>query len=284
MQEKVRAVDELRLDFPLQALLKVAKLKKSTYYYHLQKWVKPDKYQAIKERIQTLFHYHKGRYGYRRICLALRNEGFFINHKTVQRLMQELGLKGTVRPKKYRSYKGTVGYVAENIIQRDFEATAPNQKWVTDVTEFKINGQKIYISAVLDLFNREIVGYEVSKSPNFELVQQSFKKAFTYTKLSKKSGLIVHSDQGWLYQIPRFKALLATHEIKQSMSRKGNCLDNAVIESFFGIMKSEFLYAITFKNYEAFKKALVDYIHYYNHERIKIKLNGKSPVEFRRVS
>lgn len=262
----------------------MAKLKKSTYYYHLQKWTKPDKYQEIKERIQTLFHHHKGRYGYRRICLALRNEGFFINHKTVQRLMQELGLKGTVRPKKYRSYKGTVGYVAENLIQRDFEATEPNQKWVTDVTEFKMNGQKIYISAVLDLFSREIVGYEVSKSPNFELVQQSFKKAFTYTKLLEKNDLIIHSDQGWLYQIPRFQELLATYEIKQSMSRKGNCLDNAVIESFFGIMKSEFLYTTTFKNYEEFEKALADYIYYYNNERIKIKLNGKSPVEFRKVS
>ncbi|MEK5486030.1 IS3 family transposase [Lysinibacillus sp. FSL M8-0355] len=280
----MRAVYELRLEFPLQALFKVAKLKKSTYYYHLQKWVKPDKYQAIKERIQILFHYHKGRYGYRRICLALRNEGILINHKAVQRLMKELGLKGTVRPKKYRSYKGTVGYVAENVIQRDFEATAPNQKWVTDVTEFKINGQKLYISAVLDLFNREIVGYEVSKAPNFELVQQSFKMAFTYTKLSKKSGLIIHSDQGWLYQIPRFKELLATHEIKQSMSRKGNCLDNAVIESFFGILKSEFLYTTTFKNYVELTKALADYIYYYNHERIKRKLNGKSPVEYRKAS
>lgn len=275
---------ELRLEFPLQALLIVAKLKKSTYYYHLQNWRKPDKYQEIKERIQTLFHHHKGRYGYRRICLALRNEGILINHKAVQRLMKELGLKGTVRPKKYRSYKGTVGYVAENIIHRDFEATEPNQKWVTDVTECKINGQKIYVSAVLDLFNREVVGYEVSKSPNFELVQQSFKKAFTNTKLSAKSDLIIHSDQGWLYQIPRFKELLATHEIKQSMSRKGNCLDNAVIESFFGIMKSEFLYTTTFKNYVEFTKALADYINYYNHERIKRKLNGKSPVEYRKAS
>ncbi|MEQ6357812.1 IS3 family transposase [Lysinibacillus sp. M3] len=197
-KEKVRAVYELRLDFPLQALLKVARLKKSTYYYHLQKWTKPDKYQEIKERIQTLFHHHKGRYGYRRICLALRNEGILINHKTVQRLMKELSLKGTVRPKKYRSYKGTVGYVAENVLQRDFQATEPNQKWVTDVTEFKINGQKIYCSAVLNLFNGEIVGYEVSKSPNFELVQQSFKKAFAYAKLPEKSDLIIHSDQGWL--------------------------------------------------------------------------------------
>jgi len=277
-------VYELRLDFPLQALLKVAKLKKSTYYYHLQKWVKPDKYQKIKDRIQTLFHHHKGRYVYRRICLTLRDEGILINHKTVQRLMKELGLKGKVRPKKYRSYKGTVGYVAENVIQRDFEATEPNQKWVTDVTEFKINGQKIYLSAVLDLFNREIVGYEISKSPNFELVQQSFKKAFTYTKLPEKSDLIIHSDQGWLYQIPRFKELLTPYEIRQSMSRKGNCLDNAVIESFFGIMKSEFLYMTTFKNYAEFTKALADYIYYYNHERIKIKLNGKSPVEYRKAS
>jgi len=277
-------VYELRLDFSLQALLKVAKLKKSTYYYHLQKWAKPDKYQEIKERIQTLFHHHKGRYGYRRICLALRNEGILINHKTVQRLMKALGLKVTVRPKKYHSYKGTVGYVAENVIQRDFQATEPNRKWVTDVTEFKINGQKIYCSAVLDLFNREIVGYEISKSPNFELVQQSFKKAFTNTKLPEKSDLIIHSDQGWLYQIPRFKELLATYEIKQSMSRKGNCLDNAVIESFFGIMKSEFLYSTTFKNYEEFTKAFADYIYYYNHERIKVKLNGKSPVEYRKAS
>jgi len=277
-------VHELRLDFPLKALLKIAKLKKSTYYYHLQKWATPDKYQEIKERIQTLFHHHKGRYGYRRICLALRNEGILINHKTVQRLMKELSLKGTVRPKKYRSYKGTVGYVAENVLQRDFQATEPNQKWVTDVTEFKINGQKIYCSAVLDLFNREIVGYEVSKSPNFELVQQSFKKAFTYANLPKKSDLIIHSDQGWLYQIPRFKELLATYKVKQSMSRKGNCLDNAVIESFFGIMKTEFLYSTTFKNYEEFTKAFADYIYYYNHERIKVKLNGKSPVEYRKAS
>lgn len=198
--------------------------------------------------------------------------------------MKELGLQGMVRPKKYRSYKGTVGQIATNEIQRDFQATEPNQKWVTDVTEFNVNGQKIYLSAILDLFNREIVGYEVSKSPNFELIEQSFQKAYAYTKLPKKPGLIIHSDQGWLYQIPRFRELLAPYQIKQSMSRKGNCLDNAVIESFFGVMKSELLYMTTFKSYEEVKKALVDYIYYYNHERIKIKLNGKSPVEFRKAS
>ena len=242
---------------------------------------KSDKYATIKEVIKRIFYQHKELYGYRRIVLALRKEGFIINHKTVRRLMNELGIQGVQKAKKYRSYRGEVGHIADNEINRHFEAEKPNQVWLTDVTEIKVDGKKLYLSAFLDVFNREIVGHSITQNPNFELIQDSFEHAVKTSKVSSKDQVIVHSDQGWLYQIPRFKELIKRYKMKQSMSRKGNCLDNALMEGFFGILKNECIYRNSFHSLEEAAQAIQSYIEYYNTLRIKEKLNGMSPIEFR---
>jgi transposase InsO family protein len=229
--------------------------------------------------ISAIYHDHKGRYGYRRITLELHNQGFLINHKTVQRLMKELGLKSLVRMKKYRSYKGNVGKIAPNILKRDFVATKPNEKWVTDVTEFHLFGEKLYLSPVLDLYNGEIIAYNIQSRPTYELVSKMLDKAVTF--LSEGDAPVLHSDQGWHYQMKQYSYALKQHGITQSMSRKGNCLDNAVIENFFGLLKSELLYIQDFESMVQFKRELELYIEYYNHKRIKGKLKGLSPVQYR---
>ena len=183
---------------------------------------------------------------------------------------------------KYRSYKGTIGKIAPNILNRDFKADKPNQKWVTDVTQINIGSEKLYLSPILDLYNGEIVSYNISKSPNFNQTLDMLDKAFV--KIGDQTNLILHSDQGWQYQMKKYQNKLKEKGIIQSMSRKGNCLDNAVMENFFGIMKSELLYPNKFEDIEVFKKELIEYIDYYNNKRIKLKLKGLSPVEYRTKS
>ena len=219
------------------------------------------------------------RYGYRRVYQQLRNEGYTINHKTVQRLMQEMNLKSKVRKVRYLSYRGEVGKTAPNILNRDFKAVRPNQKWATDVTEFKVADRKAYLSPIMDMFNGEIVAYTISDRPDLKMVMDMMSTA--KRKVKSTNGVILHSDQGWHYQHMKYQQRLKRYGIIQSMSRKGNCLDNAVIENFFGIMKSELLYLQQFSDMEVFKCELRKYINYYNNERIKLKLNGKSPVQYR---
>ena len=222
---------------------------------------------------------HSMRYGYRRVYQQLRNEGYTINHKTVQRLMQEMNLKSKVRKVRYLSYRGEVGKTAPNILNRDFKAVRPNQKWATDVTEFKVADRKAYLSPIMDMFNGEIVAYTISDRPDLKMVMDMMSTA--KRKVKSTNGVILHSDQGWHYQHMKYQQRLKRYGIIQSMSRKGNCLDNAVMENFFGIMKSESLYLQQFSDMEVFKCELRKYINYYNNERIKLKLNGKSPVQYR---
>ena len=255
---------------------------RSVFYYHLNLLKSKDKYAEEKDVIQSIFHEHKGRYGYRRITDEMRNRDKAINHKTVQKLMQSMGLKSQIRKVRYRSYKGTVGKTAPNIINRNFTASAPNQKWATDITQINIGGTKLYLSPILDMYNGEIISYNLSRSPNLEQVCDMLDKAFA--KYDNLDGLIIHSDQGWQYQHYGYRQRLKQRHITQSMSRKGNCLDNAMAENFFGIMKSELLYAEKFESPEAFIKALEEYIDYYNNKRIKSRLKGKSPVQYRTLS
>ncbi len=193
--------------------------------------------------------------------------------------MAALYLKSQIRKVRYRSYKGEIGKIAPNILNRDFVASAPNQKWATYVTQINIGSTKLYLSPILDMFNGEIVSYNISKSPNLEQIYDMLDKAFE--KYDNLDRLIIHSDQGWQYQNYGYRKRLEERHVIQSMSRKGNCLDNAVAENFFGIMKSELLYADKFESPEAFIKALDEYIDYYNNIRIKSRLNGKSPVQYR---
>lgn len=240
---------------------------------------KPDKYEDVKSSITQIYQENKGRYGYRRITFELRNRGYIVNHKTVQRLMKQLGLKCMVRIKKYKSYRGEVGKIAPNLLMRNFKADKPNEKWVTDVTEFSIFGRKLYLSPVLDLYNGEIVSYNLSERPTFHQTIDMLKKAFE--KIPDDTQLILHSDQGWQYQMRKYQKMLEKKSIKQSMSRKGNCLDNSVMENFFGLLKTELLYLQEFESIEQFIDELVAYIDYYNNKRIKLKLKGLSPVQYR---
>ena len=236
----------------------------------------PDKYKEAKAEIVAIYHENKGRYGYRRITTELHNRGFSMNHKTVQRLMKELGLVCCVRIKKYRSYKGEVGKIAPNLLNRNFYAEKPNQKWVTDVTEFSLFGQKMYLSPILDLHNGYLVSYTISDRPVLGMITSMLEKAFE--TIPDGTGLLLHSDQGWQYQHKHYQCMLRRKGIRQSMSRKGNCLDNAVIENFFGLLKSELLYLQNFDSLEHFKQELVDYLDYYNNRRIKIKRKGLLPA------
>lgn len=272
-------MQELRQQYPIADLLTLAGLARSTFYYQQKALLAVDKYADLKESIRTLYERHKGRYGYRRITAALQQMGKFVNHKTVQRLMQELGLKSLVRIKKYRSYKGEVGSAAPNILQRQFDAQEANQKWVTDVTEFKVAGEKLYLSPVMDLYNGEIIAFETSKRPVFDLVDSMLKKALGTLRGINK--LILHSDQGWQYRMPAYQNLLKQNRVEQSMSRKANCLDNAAMESFFAVLKTEYFYLNKFKTVEELQAGLTEYIRYYNHDRIKLRLNGLSPVQYR---
>jgi len=259
-------VQELRQQYPIAGLLKAAQLPRSTFYYQQKVLRQDDKHQQLKEAIKTVFEQHKGRYGYRRITAAVRQLGSHVNHKTVQRLMGVLGLKSLVRAKRYRSFKGEVGRAAPNALQRQFVADSANQKWVTDVTEFNVAGEKLYLSPILDLYNGEIVAFETSKRPVFNLVDSMLKKALA--RLSPDEKPMLHSDQGWQYRMPAYQRQLRERQLVQSMSRKGNCYDNAAMESFFGVLKSEFFYLNKFDSVDALRDGLTNYIHYYNHDRI----------------
>ena len=198
------------------------------------------------------------------------------------KLMKQEQLICLLRKKKYRSYRGEVGKVTPNLLQRDFRAEKPNQKWTTDITEFKLSGQKLYLSPIMDLFNGEIISYSLSKNPNFQQITEMLKDAFR--KIPDNSQLILHSDQGWQYQMKVYQKMLKEKGIRQSMSRKGNCYDNSVIENFFGILKSEFYHNQKFSSTEYFSTELSEYMDYYNNRRIKVKLKGLSPVQFRTQS
>ena len=254
---------------------------KSVYYYTLSKTDKDDKNREIIDKIKEIFLYHKERYGYRRITLELRNQGYEVNHKKVYRIMVKLGLKPLKRNKrKYSSYKGTVGKIADNLIKRDFEADNPNEKWYTDITEFNLRGEKVYLSPILDGYNGEVISYNTSKSPNLELINDMLNKGFKDKNLE---GLIFHSDQGWQYQHQSYQQRLKNKGIRQSMSRKGNSIDNGMMENFFGILKTEMFYdqEYKYKTIDELIIAIDEYINYYNNERIKTKLKGLSPVQYR---
>jgi putative transposase len=270
---------ELRHKFDLEILLNQTKMARSNFYYHQKQSKSIDKYAEIKEKIKSIYHKHKGRYGYRRITDELNSTGLVINHKTVARLMKTLGLKSLIRIKKYKSYKGEQGKIAPNILERKFKAEAPNQKWATDITEFNVSGQKLYLSPIIDLFNQEIISYELTERPVFNQVVMMLNKAFK--KIPNNTNLILHSDQGWQYQMKRYQNQLKEKGIIQSMSRKGNCLDNAIIENFFGILKSELFYLKKYTSIEQLKKEIDLYIKYYNNDRTKSNLNKMSPIKYR---
>jgi putative transposase len=270
---------DLRQHFPLCGLLQLAGLPRSTFYYQQKALRSEDKDADLKAKIRAIFKRHKGRYGYRRVDAELRLQGIVVNHKKVQKLMISMQLKSTVRPKRYRSFRGTASETAPNRLERDFRAERPNEKWVTDVTEFKVDNRKLYLSPVMDLYNREIVSYEIAEHQLPKMIESMLTKAFD--RLDPNERPLLHSDQGWQYRMPAFRQRLQRSGMVQSMSRKGNCLDNAAMESFFGTLKCEMFYPSKFESIQELKEALHEYIRYYNVDRIKLGLRGLSPVAFR---
>jgi len=296
-------VDELRLKYSLKILLRVSGLSKSTYsYYHSDKHIEADKRRKDEDErllnvIKPIFEYHKSRYGYRRIILALKDELAGINHKKVQRIMSDndlLGKQGTNG--KYHSYKGDNGEYKENLLLhkeidetnhktryiRDFITTKPNEKWTTDVSEFKAPGGKLYLSPIMDMYDGSIISYDIANHPDFNQTKRMIDKAFKENP--NLEGLIFHSDQGWQYQMKPYQQWLKDKGIFQSFSRKGNCMDNSLMENFFGIMKNEMYHGYEFKSLEELRKVMEEYITYYNTERINVKRKGLSPLEFRQQS
>ncbi len=258
---------------------------KSTYYFELNRIDLVEvRNQELMREITDIFHQHQGRYGVRRVHAELVNRGYKVNHKRVQRLMHNMGLIGKRPKEKYHSYQGQVGTVADNIIGQDFSTTKPIQKWTTDVSQFKFLWGKCYLSPILDMHTNEVIAHDLSLSPNLEQIQRMLNSAFE--KFPVVDGLILHSDQGWQYQHAYFRNELAEHGVIQSMSRKGNCYDNAVMETFFGRMKNEMFYGHEdeYKTFEEFSDAVDVYIYYYNNERIQSKTKWMPPVKYREAS
>jgi len=240
--------------------------------------------QELEESIQTIFKENDGNYGYRRVHAELKNQGLTINHKKVQRIMRKLGLKGikfTRKSRKYSSYKGTIGKVSKNRINRRFYTDVCHQKLATDITEFKcLDGVKLYLNPIMDMFNGEILSHGIGTRPTLDLVIKPLEEAIEIVKDSKYRTTI-HSDQGWHYQHKKWRKRLKENRIFQSMSRKGNCIDNSPMENFFGLLKQEMYYGEPKCSFEELKKKIEEYINYYNNKRIKLKLAGMSPVQYR---
>jgi transposase InsO family protein len=230
--------------------------------------------------MMALYEKVEGTFGYRQLTLHMRRQtGMTINLKRVYRLMQVRGIQSVIRRKKKKYERSTPQQVAENLLNREFHADAPNEKWVTDVTEFKYgNGQKAYLSAILDLHDKSIVSYVLGHSNNNPLVFDTLSQALQATS---KSHPMLHSDRGFQYTSLHFKEMLDQAEMKQSMSRVGCCIDNGPMESFWGTLKCEKYYLHTYPTFESLQKDVDAYIQYYNYERLQAKLNGLSPMEFR---
>ncbi|SUB34412.1 Integrase core domain [[Pasteurella] mairii] len=253
-------------------------LPRSTFYYS----PKEVAHQTMRAKVLALHQTNGGRDGYRIIRAKLQAEGIFMSGKTVLAHMQALNIRSCVKVKRRKKY-GKTSHIAPNLLERDFNATKLKQKLVTDVTEFRVGDEKRYLSSMMDLANREIIAYHISRRPNFALVATMLKK--TLSQLNEDDLPIIHSDQGYLYGLARWRKMLMREDGSpytiQSMSRRGNCYDNAVIESFFSVLKSECFYVYQYANVDELEQALHKHIRYYNEKRIKLSLKNLSPVQYR---
>ncbi len=275
----------IREGYRLKFVLKAMNLPRSTYYYEIKKTdAVAERNAELSKVIKDIFNQHKGRYGIRRVWHELIGRGYKVNHKRVQRLMHMMKLFGRRPKEKYHSYKGDIGKIADNIINRNFKADAPLQKWTTDVSQFNFSWGKCYISPILDMYTNEIISYDLSLQPNLSQITRMLQKAFE--RFPNLDGLIFHSDQGWQYQHKYFRTELKKRKIVQSMSRKGNCYDNSVMETFFGRLKNEMYYGFeqNYDSFEAFSNAIEEYINYYNNERIQEKTKWMPPSKYREAS
>lgn len=281
-REKVEVIDALRPFYKLSRLLEAFRMAKSSYFYTKNALMRGDKYADLRPIVVSEFADSGCEYGYRRIWYRLRYaHGLIVSEKVVRRIMREEELVIRCRKRRrYSSYKGQVGKIAPNMVMRNFRSDEPRKKLLTDITEFHVDDYKVYLSAMVDCFNGECVGYSIGESPTMDLVLAMLDQASEAIGQSKP---IVHSDQGWHYQNGRYVGYLAGKGWRQSMSRKGCSPDNAAMEGFFGVLKRCFFYVRSFDGVEkeAFATMLSDWIDWFNTERVKMPLGGLSPVEYR---
>lgn len=282
IKEKIILIREFKGKYSLKTLLKILNLNKSTYYYAEKHFDEKEKTnQELEDEILEIFEENYRHYGWPRITLELKNRGFNVNHKKVQKIMTKMGLKATPKRRKYSSYYGDVGRIAPNLLARDFGTTGPYQKLGTDVTQFITPFGKLYLSPIIDFHTREILAYDLSKSPDMHQIKRMF------SELVKKHGdhllgTIIASDQGYQYQHPLYQKLVRDCGMIQSMSRKGNCLDNSPTENFFGRLKTEMYYPneYNFNSLDEVRNEIIKYINYYNNERLVWKIQS-SPTKYR---
>lgn len=279
-----QAIEELHQEkkISISLLCKIANICRQAYYKWKTKEVTKDEKlnEKLSTVIQEIYNEVKGIYGYRRMTMnIIAKTREIVNHKRIYRLMNKLGLSSVIRKKCKKYVVIQPEQIAENILNRKFQATFPNEKWVTDVTEFKYgNGKKAYLSAILDLYDRSIVSYILSHRNDNPLVFKTLDLAIAHNPMAK--GLL-HSDRGYQYTSKGFKVKLDAQGIKASMSRVGRCIDNGPMEGFWGILKSESYYLKKFETYEELELDIKEYINFYNTKRLQKKLNSLSPLEYR---
>ena len=282
-REKTILVDALRANFPLKSLFQQLKLPKSSYFYHRNQLTLTDKYEEKRLLLTEIFNENDARYGYRRLHAEMKNKGILLSEKVVRRLMREENLfVRMARKKKYSSYAGEITQAAPNLLQRNFKAEKPNMKWLTDITEFRIAAGKVYLSPIIDCFDGAVVSWTISTEPNAKLVNTMFDNALE--TLGVNEHPIIHSDRGAHYRWPGWIERIKTSGLTQSMSKKGCSPDNSACEGFFGRLKNEWFYGLSWKDIsiDEFIERLDHYIHWYNEKRIKMSLGGISPLQYRR--
>ncbi len=282
-REKTLLIDALREHYGLPELLAQVGLARSSYFYHRARAVVGDKYLQVRQSITEIFESNHRCYGYRRLQASLARQQGPISEKVVQRLMKQAHLV-VPKPKKrrYASYLGEISPAPENIINRDFQASAPNEKWLTDITEFQIPAGKVYLSPIIDCFDGMVVSWTIGTSPDAELVNTMLDAAIE-TVAQTPDRPVVHSDRGGHYRWPGWLSRMSDANLTRSMSRKACSPDNAACEGFFGRLKNELFYPRDWKGttIEQFIELVDSYIRWYNEKRIKISLGSLSPIEYR---
>jgi transposase InsO family protein len=281
-REKTQVVDALKSTYPLSELLRIVGLARSSYFYHKTRLGLADKYGEVRNAMVEIFEGNHRCYGYRRIHAILRQRDMQISEKVVRRLMAEEQLTVHRPRRRYSSYSGEIGVAPENLIARDFHSQAPNQKWLTDITEFQLPAGKVYLSPMIDCFDGKVVSWSIGTRPDAQLVNSMLDGAIK--TLTEGDSPVVHSDRGSHYRWPGWLQRIDAAGLVRSMSRKGCSPDNAACEGFFGRLKNEMYYCRNWAGttVEAFMNELNSYIQWYNERRIKLSLQAMSPVDYRR--
>jgi len=283
-REKAAVIGALRHSYPLNELLGCFCMPRSSYFYHHAILAAPEKYADLREQVRAVFSQADGRYGYRRLHAALTKDGKVVSEKVIRRLMREENLVAVGQKKRrYSSYKGEITPAVPNIMERDFHADIPNAKWLSDLTEFPHPASKVYLSPMIDCFDGLVVSWSIGTSPDAEMVNSMLDNAIS--TLGEDERPLVHTDRGGHYRWPGWIDRMDAAGLTRSMSKKGCSPDNAACEGFFGRLKNEFFYGRSWTgvSLEKFMDKLDKYIHWYNEERIKISLGGKSPLEYRQA-